>query len=300
VSLGVGPALAERADAEGTIMTTTYAAAVARVLASVTCLLTAALGFEATAQGELVRLEVVPTVEQSGVLGDVLRDFEKESGYRVQIHSGSTDLFDRARRGLADLVISHYGFADLERFVQDGYGFWPRAVFFNQSAILGPPSDPAQIRGATDAFEAFRRIAKARAPFITNNLPTLTYLVDLLWEGAGRPDRTDWFFDLGLEAQEAVLAAAKNGAYTVWGVDPFVRLISHRQIEEEMLCVADPVLQRIMVSVVVNPEAVEGVNAEGAQALQQYLLKPATQARIRAVRYEGFDSQFWWPAGTQN
>src|SRR5262249_47816375 len=174
----------------------TFAAAAVRVLSATTCLSTAAVGVDAAAQGELVRLEVVPTVEQSGVLADVLRDFEKQSGYRVQIHSGSTDLFDRARRGLADLVISHYGFIELERFVQGGYGFWPRAVLFNQSAILGPPSDPAQIRGASDAFEAFRRIAEARALFITNDLPTLTYLVDLLWEGAGRPDRTGWFLDL--------------------------------------------------------------------------------------------------------
>jgi len=277
-----------------------FAAAAARVLWAGTHLVTAAVGVEATAQGELVRLEAVPTVEQSAVLADVLTDFEKQSGYRVQLHSGGADLFDRARRGEADLVISHYGFVDLERFVQDRYGFWPRAVLFNQSAILGPPSDPAQIRGATDAFEAFRRIAKAGAPFITNDLPTLTYLVDLLWEGAGRPDRTGWFFDLGLRAEEAVLAAAKNGAYTVWGVDPFVHLISIRPIEEEMLCVADPVLQRIIVSVVVNPDVVEGVNAEGAQALQQYLLAPATQARIRTFRYEGFDTQFWWPAVVHN
>ena len=46
--------------------------------------------------------------------------------------------------------------------------------------------------------------------------------------------------------------------------------------------------------------ATEGVNAEGAQALQQYLLAPATQARIRTVRYQGFDGQFWWPAGAHN
>jgi len=73
-----------------------------------------------------------------------------------------------------------------------------------------------------------------------------------------------------------------------------------RPIEEEMLCVADPILQRIMVSVVVNPDTVPGVNAEGARALEQYLLAPATQARVRAVRYEGFDAQFWWPAGAHN
>jgi ABC-type tungstate transport system permease subunit len=90
------------------------------------------------------------------------------------------------------------------------------------------------------------------------------------------------------------------GAYTVWGVDPFLQLVATHPLEEEMLCLDDPILQRMMVSVVVNPERVKGVNVEGARALQRYLLAPATQARIRAYRYVGYDAQFWWPAGLQN
>ncbi len=264
------------------------------------CLLTVVFGSEALSQTKLVRLEVVRIVEQSGVLQELLPDFEEQSGYRVQVSSSTQDVFQHARRGEADLVISHLGFYEVEAFVRDGFGFWPRMVFANQAAILGPPSDPAQIRGLFDSFEAFRRIATARAPFITNDLPVLTYLVDILWEGAGRPDRTGWFFDLGLSDQEAVQAASQNGAYTLWGVDPFVRFIATHTLDEEMLCVGDPMLQRMLASVVVNPERVEGVNVEGARALERYLLAPATQARIRAFRYPGYDLAFWWSAGPQN
>jgi tungstate transport system substrate-binding protein len=264
------------------------------------CLFAVLFGGEAFGQTKLVRLEVVRIVEQSGLLQDLLPDFEKQSGYRVELRSGTQDVFQRARRGEADLVISHFGFDELERFVQDGLGFWPRMVFANQAAILGPPADPARIRGLSDCFEAFRRIASSGAPFITNDLPVLIYLVDILWEGAGRPDRTGWYFDLGLSDQQAVLAAAQNGAYTLWGADPFVRFIAIHPLEEEMLCVADPVLQRMMASVVVNPERVEGVNLEGARALERYLLAPATQARIRAFRYPGFDPAFWWSGGVHN
>jgi ABC-type tungstate transport system permease subunit len=56
----------------------------------------------------------------------------------------------------------------------------------------------------------------------------------------------------------------------------------------------------MMVSVVVTPARVPGVNVEGARALEGYLLAPATQARIRHFRYPGFDSVFWWPSGLQN
>jgi hypothetical protein len=55
-----------------------------------------------------------------------------------------------------------------------------------------------------------------------------------------------------------------------------------------------------MVTVVVNPRQVAGVNEAGAMALQQYLLAPAAQARMRAVRVPGIDQQVWWPAGRSN
>jgi tungstate transport system substrate-binding protein len=269
-----------------------------RVLA--TCLFIVFYSSEAISQTNVVRLEVVRITEESGLLRDLLPDFEKQSGYRVQVHASTMDVYQRARRGEADLVISHYGFHELEQFVLDGFGFWPKIVFASQSAILGPPSDPAQIFGLSDCVEAFRRIAKARAPFMTNNLPVLTYLVEILSEGAGRPDPTGWFFDLGLSAQEAVEAASQNSAYTLWGVDPFVRYIATHPLDEEMLCVGDPILQRMMASVVVNPDRVKGVNVEGARALERYLLAPATQARIRAFRLPGYDSPFWWPGGLHN
>src|ERR1700716_3495572 len=67
-------------------------------------------GGRAMSQTQLVRLEVVRVAEQSGLLADLLPDFEALSGYRVQVHSSTTDVFQRARNGEADLVISHYGF----------------------------------------------------------------------------------------------------------------------------------------------------------------------------------------------
>jgi ABC-type tungstate transport system permease subunit len=55
-----------------------------------------------------------------------------------------------------------------------------------------------------------------------------------------------------------------------------------------------------MVSIIVNPKKVAGVNSDGAKAFQEFLLVPATQARIRAFRCPDFDQQAWWPAGRHN
>ena len=38
-------------------------------------------------------------------------------------------------------------------------------------------------------MEAFRRIARAKAPFVVNNAATEKYLAELLWQAADGPDR---------------------------------------------------------------------------------------------------------------
>lgn len=140
---------------------------------------------DAVPNTKTVRLAVVNTPKFSGLIDALIKEFEVQSGYSVTVYSGS-DVYDRARAGEADIVISHYGKAPVERFVLEGYGLWPRTVFSNQAAIIGPKSDPAQIRGMTSAAEAFAKIAKARAPFVANDLPGIRYLTDILWEEAGR------------------------------------------------------------------------------------------------------------------
>jgi len=55
-----------------------------------------------------------------------------------------------------------------------------------------------------------------------------------------------------------------------------------------------------MVSVVVNPERVSRVNADGASKFQKYLLSPAIQARILEIHYPGIKQALWAPAGRHN
>src|SRR3990172_8731325 len=162
---------------------------------------------EIAAQSNVVRLAVVLTPEDSGLLRAILPNFERQTGLRVEVYSGE-DVYVRARNGQADLVISHYGHADHEAFMTDGLGLWPRFVFGNQNAIIGPSSDPAHVFGLADAVAGFRQIAQSRAPFVSNNSGIPKYTEDLIWEAAGRPPKEGWYVDLGLRERQAVQAAA--------------------------------------------------------------------------------------------
>ena len=252
------------------------------------------------AQSAVVRVALVNTPDD--LLRTLAPDFEAQTGQRMELVYVGEEPYDVARAGRADLVISHYGHHGVEPFMLEGLGFWPQLVFANQQALVGPPSDPAGVRGLTDATEAYRRIAESGSTYVVNGTAGLGYLEETLWEQAGRPERGGWHVDLGVQGRPAMEAAAQRGGYALWGLVPFMRsqAQTQRPLDLELLVTGDSLLQRAMVAVVVRPERVAGVNADGGVALQRYLTTPATQARISAFRYPGLDFQTWWPAGRHN
>jgi tungstate transport system substrate-binding protein len=255
-------------------------------------------GQESAKEAKRVRLALVNVPDE--VVRPLLPEFNKQSGYEAVIVYTGNDPFAEARDGKADLVIAHYGHEGVEPFVSSGLGLWPHPVFANQMALLGPPSDPAHVRGLTDAAEAFRRIADAKALFMINGSEGAKYLEEILWTSAGKSPKGDWYLDPHSEGKPAVRAAAEKGAYILWGLPPFLRLKRQAPLALEPLVTGDPIFQRIMVSIVVNPKKTAGVNFEGADSFQKYLIAPATQAKIRAFRYPDFAQQAWWPSGRHN
>jgi tungstate transport system substrate-binding protein len=244
-----------------------------------------------------IRLAVVNIPEV--LLSEILPQFEEETGYVVTVTSTEA-VFDLARAGEADMFIAHYGHSGTEAFVSEGLGLWPHAIFANKSSIFGPTADPAGIR-EVNAVEGFRHIAEARVPFVVNNAVTEKYLADILWEAAGRPDRIGWYIDNGLRDRAAVDYALAIGGYVLWGLVPGLRYkLEDPSRDIDALSSSDALFDRGMVAVKVNPSVFEGINAEGAIALERYLVRPETQARIRDFRGLGYPRQMWVPTGQNN
>ncbi len=251
-----------------------------------------------SSQAATVRLAMVNVPDD--VVRPLLGDFAVRSGQHAEIVYTGNDPFALAREGKADLVISHYGHEGVEPFVTGGYGLWPHAVFANQIALIGPAADPAHVRGLTDATEAFRRIAAAKSRFLVNDSEGNKYVEEILWSRAGVTAKGDWYLNRHSQGPQAARDAAREGAYLLWGVPPFLRLKRQMPLDLEPLVTADAIFQRIMVAIVVNPKKVSGVNEAGAEAFQAFLLAPATQAKVAAFRYPDLKGQVWWPAGRHN
>lgn len=210
------------------------------------------------------------------------------------------ELYQQARDGQADLVATHLGVAELPDAVRDRVVRWPQLVLSTVFTFVAAPDDPAGIRTATDAVDAFGRIAAIQSPFVANNLGSPLVVTDTLWHAAGAPDKTGWYVDNGLSGPMAVQAASQLGGYTLWGLHPFLAFQQQQPTDMQAVPFDDSLLQRIVASAVVRPGWTRRVNLRGALALEQFLLDPATQGLIRAFRHPQFPRPIFWPAAHHN
>lgn len=251
------------------------------------------------ASANVVRLSSVVIPQESGLFDHLLPEFERRTGYRVEVTTAQ-DVYGPARAGKFDIVLSHYQHEGVSAFVRDGYGEWPRMVFYSPLALIGPPSDPAQIRGVTDVVEAFRRIGRAGTPFVVNDQDGLRYVSEVVRRAANLPTSGEGYLDDGTKGPEAMRAAAQARGYTMWGLVPFLRLQQQSKMPLEALMTDDQLIKSVMVTILVSAQKVGGVNAKGATSLQQYLLEAETQAKVRTFRMAGFAEPVWWPAAHDN
>ena len=247
----------------------------------------------------VIRLATVTTIQTGGLLDTLIADFEKKTDYRVEVYAGS-DAYQRARAAKADVVFSHWGHRDLQAFVREGLGEWPQAVLSNTVGFLVPNGDPAHVGTAKDPLEAFERIAKTKSVFVMNNLEGLQYLINTLWNAAGRPDKTGWYFEDGSKRDSAIKATEKMNGYSIWGVSPFLEYKKNNNTTLRLVVLNSPLMQRLMVSVVVSPTKLQGINEQGAKAFQAYLLDPETQGMILEFRVSDISLPLFWPQGRTN
>ncbi len=247
----------------------------------------------------IVRLATVVTIRDGGLLAELIAQFEAQSEWTVQVYAGQ-DIYEKARAGEADIVFSHFGHRAAQAFLTDGLGQWPLMILFNSMALIAPSDDPAGVVGLDDPVEAFKQIANSGSPFIVNANAELSYLTETLWILAGQPDKSGWYHNTGLQNLEAVQEAAAQGGYTLWGATPFLVAQEANPLPLQPVLYGDELFHRIMMTTVVNPAAFPDANITGAQAFQEYLLTPSTQALIYSHRYPGIDQPLFWPAGRNN
>src|SRR4029434_3595424 len=79
-----------------------------------------------------------------------------------------------------------------------------RLVMCNDFVIIGPPDDPAKIKGLPKAVEALKRIAESQSRFVSRGDKSGTHVLEQgLWKQAGVAPKGAWYIESGAGVGEA-------------------------------------------------------------------------------------------------
>jgi len=244
----------------------------------------------AAGEANLVRIATTTSLENTGLLAELERAYENETGVDLQfISQGTGQSIDSGRRGDVDLVLVHAPALE-QQFVDDGFGINPRCIAYNYFIIVGPESDPAGIANMSPV-EAFRTIYLAG----TNETPGVTFVSrgdnsgthtqeKALWEQAGYNYTQDirdsgaWYVEAGKGMGDTLILANEQQAYTLSDEGTFLSF-ADRLALVPVVAEGAELLNRYS-AIAVNPERHTGVNAQGAADFINWLVENETKQMI--------------------
>ncbi|MFO0911250.1 MAG: substrate-binding domain-containing protein [Isosphaeraceae bacterium] len=224
-------------------------------------------------------LATTTSTQDSGLLDQLVPEFRKSSGIDVKVLAvGSGQALELGRRGDADVLLVHSP-ASEEKFVRDGLGLSRVPVMVNDFVILGPQSDPAQIRTIRSAAEAFRLIRNRRSPFVSRADDSGTHRMELsIWNTSDATPAGSWYLRAGTGMAQALRMASEKQAYILSDRGTYLSLRS--ALDLEILLEGDPVLRNSYHVIIVNPAIHPSINVEGARQFVGFLTSPRIQAMI--------------------
>ncbi len=242
----------------------------------------------APARPELI-LSTTTSTQDSGLLDVLIPEFERLTGYRVKTAAvGTGAALAIGARGDADVLLVHAPQNERD-FMSQGNGDRRLLVMHNDFVLVGPPSDPAKVRG-TPILRALADVAATRATFISRGDNSGTHILEkALWKQASLVPAAPWYVEAGVGMGQTLQVASEKRAYTITDRATYLaRKAQTTGLALDVLVQGEPALLNYYHVIVVNPAKFPRVNAEGANAFADYLVSAAGQQRIASFGVEKY------------
>jgi tungstate transport system substrate-binding protein len=224
-------------------------------------------------------LATTSSLQGSGALELLQVELKRDTG--IEIHPvviGSGQALQLAAQAQADVTITHDPGAE-KRFVAAHKPRLYRQFMWNDFVIVGPMDDRADVAHARSAADAFARIAKTHAVFMSRNDQSGTHTKErALWRAAMTvPEFNPSYMRMGQPMAALLRSSSELQAYTLSDRATFEQLAPALRLR--LLYAGDPFLRNVYSVMVISadPNAAGFVDwllrGRGRSLLENYKIK---------------------------
>lgn len=276
-------------------------------------------GGTAGASDKVLKMSTTTSTQASGLLDLLLPEFQKDTGIEVKVIAKGTGAAIRdGRDGNVDVIFVHAKGPE-EKFVADGFGTKRYAVMHNDFVVIGPVTDPAGIKGMSDAGKALAKIAAAKAIFVSRGDDSGTHIKEQdLWVSSGvaladqtkklmskgkekeigfkvPADSSKWYMSIGQGMGAAITFAEEKQGYTLTDRGTYIKYKYGKTpaVELDILCEGGADLANPYGIIPVSPEKYPHIQHDLAMQFVNWIISDRGQKLIGGYRLEG--KQLFYP-----
>lgn len=243
-------------------------------------------------------LATTTSTKDTGLLDEIIPDFEKKYNVTVKtIAVGTGEALAMGQKGEADVLLVHARKSE-DEFMAGGFGSVRKDVMQNDFVLLGPEDDPAGIKGSTTAADAFKKIAGAKAVFITRGDDSGTHKKELkIWEAAGITPSGDWYQSTGQGMGPSLQISNEKNAYIL--ADRGTYLYQKDKIDSVILIEGGKDLLNPYGVIIVNPEKFSKVHKKEAEEFVGWITSYKVQKQIGEFGKDKYGQALFTPESEQ-
>jgi tungstate transport system substrate-binding protein len=225
--------------------------------------------------------------------------FEEQYGVELDVmYAGTGKALEYGQRGDVDIITVHSR-AREEAFIAEGYGVERVPFAYNYFLIVGPSSDPADIKSMLPE-EAFKKLMQTGSgSFVSRGDDSGTHSKEKsIWQKAGYEYETvqqagTWYIEAGTGMGPTLMMASEKQGYTLTDMGTYLSY----QGKLELVPIVDKgdILLNVYSAIAVNPENVKGVKIDLANNLIGFLTSPEIQELIGKYGVEEYGMQLFAP-----
>lgn len=250
------------------------------------CVLVMLLFLSGYAYAERILCASTTSTQNAGLFEYLLPMVEKETGVKVDVVAvGTGAAFEIGKRGDADVLFVHAKDDEL-KLVKQGYFVDRRDVMYNDFVIVGPPEDPAGIKGGSSAAGALTSIAKFGSPFVSRGDNSGTNKKEMtLWKAATiDPKGNAWYLEVGQGMAKTLRIANEKKAYTMTDRGTWYAVVDREKPDLTVLVEGDRILFNQYGVMAVNPEKYPHVKYDAAKKFITFLVSQKGQKAIGSFK----------------